>query len=114
MQGGSVAVSSTRTSALQSANEFLNLFSQFLCRCADWIEHVLDTRGEPYLNLPVDELSFIVRNLVDVYALLAACCCISALAARAVLQLLLSRCRPVLKAWLTDGSLPWSRTRPED
>ena len=64
--------------------------------------------------LPEDALSFIVRNLLDVYAILAACCCISALAAKAVLQQLLSRCRPVLKAWLVDGSLPWSRTCPKE
>ncbi len=70
------------------------------------MEHVLETKGEPYLKTPEDELSFIVRNSLDVYAILAACCCIFATAAKALIQLLLSSCRPGYKTLLADGSLP--------
>ncbi len=69
---------------------------------------MIESGGEPYLKTPEDELSFIVCNSVDVYAIAAACCCVLAVAAKAVLQLLLSKCRPVLKAWQADGSLPWA------
>ena len=68
---------------------------------------MIATGGEPYLRTPEADLSFIVRNSLDVYAVVAACCCILSLAAKAALQLLLSRCRPFVKAWLADGSLPW-------
>ena len=71
------------------------------------MEHVIATGGEPYLKTPEEELSFVVRNSLDVFAIVAAACCIALLAAKAALQLLLSRCRPALKAWLVDGSLPW-------
>ena len=71
------------------------------------------TGGEPYLKTPEDEMSFTVRNSLDVYAIMAACCYILALAAKAVLQLLLSTCRPVLKAWLADGSLMWPSVMPK-
>ena len=71
------------------------------------------TGGEAYLKTPEDELSFVVRNSLDVYASVAACCCIVALAARAALQLLYRRCRPLLKAWLADGSLSWPSIVPK-
>jgi hypothetical protein len=35
---------------------------------ADWVEHVLDSDGEPYLQLPDDDMSFLVRNSLDVIA----------------------------------------------
>ena len=67
---------------------------------------MIATGGEAYLTTPEDELSFTVRNSLDIYAILAVCCCPFAAAAKAVFQLLLSRCRPAMKAWLADGSLP--------
>ncbi len=66
---------------------------------------MIATGGEPYLRTPEADLSFVVRNSLDVYAIVAACCYLLAVAAKAALQLLLSRCRPILKAWLADGSL---------
>ncbi len=72
------------------------------------------TGGEPYLKTPEDELSFTVRNSLDVYAIVATCCCVLAVAAKAVLQLLLSQCRPVLKALLADGSLSWLSVMPKE
>ena len=77
------------------------------------MEHVIETGGEPYLRTPEADLSFVVRNALDVYAIFAACCAVLALAARAALQLLLSRCRPFVKAWLADGSLPWISAMPK-
>ena len=41
-------------------------------RCADWIEHVVETKGDPYLKTPDDELSYIVRHNLDVYVAIAA------------------------------------------
>ncbi len=36
--------------------------------CADWVEHVLDSDGEAYMQLPDDDMSFFVRNSLDVAA----------------------------------------------
>lgn len=80
---------------------------------ADWIEHVIATGGEPYLKTPEDELSFIVRNSLDVHAILAACCIALFLAARTALRLLYSKSRPLIKAWLNDGSLSWDAYIPK-
>jgi len=33
----------------------------------------LETNGDPYLKTPEDEMSFVVRNMLDVYATVAAC-----------------------------------------
>lgn len=79
---------------------------------ADWIEHVIATRGEPYLKTPEDEMSFIVRNSLDVHAILGACCTAVLLAARTALRLLYSKSRPLIKAWLNDKSLPWGAYIP--
>ena len=35
---------------------------------ADWVEHVLDSGGDPYLQLPDNDMSFFVRNSLDVAA----------------------------------------------
>ena len=67
---------------------------------ADWVEHVIDTKGDPYLKTPEDELSFIVRNSLDVYAIVAVCCCVTVFAGRAVLLLLVNRLGPMLGACL--------------
>ena len=40
---------------------------------ADWIEHVLETDGEPYLRLPVDDLNIFVRHSLDTYGFLLGC-----------------------------------------
>ena len=42
-------------------------------RCADWIEHVLATKGEPYLTVPEDETSLTSRVLLGALASIAAC-----------------------------------------
>lgn len=39
--------------------------------CADWVEHALDTKAEPYLMTPEGELSFVVRHNLDVIATVA-------------------------------------------
>ncbi len=74
---------------------------------------MIATKGEPYLKTPADELSFIVRNSLDVYAILAACCCIFALAAKTALQLLFSSYRPVQERLLADGNMPWVPVTPK-
>ncbi len=38
----------------------------------------MDTKGEPYMKTPDDELSFVVRHNLDVFAFLAACTGLSA------------------------------------
>lgn len=43
-------------------------YSRHLKRAADWVEHVLDSDGEPYLQLPDDDMSFLVRNSLDIIA----------------------------------------------
>lgn len=35
---------------------------------ADWVEHVLESDGEPYLQLPDQHMNFFVRNSFDVIA----------------------------------------------
>lgn len=42
------------------------------CSCADLIEHVLETEGDAYLKTLDDELSYLVRHSVDIYAAMAA------------------------------------------
>ena len=42
------------------------------CSCADLIEHVLETEGDAYLKTLDDELSYLVRHSVDIYATMAA------------------------------------------
>lgn len=80
---------------------------------ADWVEHVIDTKGEPYLKTPEDELSFIVRNSLDVYAIVAVCCCVMFVAARAALLLLVNRLRPIFRACLYDVRYQWRDMMPK-
>ena len=63
---------------------------------ADWLEHVIDTKGDPYLTTPEVELSFIVRHNLDVYALLAACLCLPLLLGRKLLGLLARKAGQIL------------------
>ena len=60
--------------------------------CADWVEHVIATDGEPYLRTPDDEMSFAARYSLDVYAMLAACCFMVLLLMRAAVVGLIRRC----------------------
>lgn len=39
--------------------------------CADWVQHVIDTEGEPYLHTPEDSIPLASLLLLDVFALLA-------------------------------------------
>ena len=52
------------------------------------MEHVIETKGDPYLKTPEDELSFIVRHNLDVYALFAAALCLLLLLCWKLLKLL--------------------------
>ena len=83
-------------------------------RCADWIEHVIATGGEPYLRTPENEMSLIVRNSLDVYTVIAAMCCLALGFAHAVLGIILRRCKVLLHACVRssngtrDGCVPGS------
>ena len=80
---------------------------------ADWVEHVIDTKGDPYLKTPEDELSFIVRNSLDVYAIVAVCCCVMVLVASATLLLLVNRLGPMLGACLNEDRFHWRHMMPK-
>ena len=56
--------------------------------CADWMEHVIDTNGDPYLKTPDDELSFIVRHSLDVYGFIIVCLYLVFLISNKLLRLL--------------------------
>jgi len=56
--------------------------------CADWMEHVIDTKGDPYLKTPDDELSFIVRHSLDVYGFIIVCLYLVFLISSKLLKLL--------------------------
>ena len=45
---------------------------------ADWVEYVIATGGEAHLKTPEHDLSFVVRNSLDVLALVAACTMLAA------------------------------------
>ena len=49
--------------------------------CADWIQHVLDTEGEPYLQTPEDDIPILSLLLVDVLGFLLVASALPALAA---------------------------------
>jgi hypothetical protein len=38
------------------------------CGAADWVEHVLETDGEPYLATPDEKMSFFALHSLDVAA----------------------------------------------
>ena len=61
------------------------------------------TNGEPYLKTPEDELSFIARNSIDVYAIVAAFCFLSALVALTVFRALVRRCKPTAASLLANA-----------
>ena len=63
---------------------------------ADWVEHVIETKGDPYLKTPEDELSFIVRHNLDVYAMLAASLYLLLLLSRRLIVLLVAKAGKVL------------------
>ena len=73
-------------------------------RCADWIEHVIATGGEAYLRTPENEMSFIVRNSLDVYTVIAAMCCLALGIAHAVLGIVLKRCTVLLCVRSSNGN----------
>ena len=60
------------------------------------------TNGEPYLKTPEDELSFIARNSMDVYAIVAASGLLFALVALAAIRALIRRCRPAAALLLAN------------
>ena len=72
-------------------------------RCADWMEHVMATNGEPYLRTPEDELSFIARTSIDVHAIVAAFCFLFALVALKVCKVLIKGCEPTATLLLKSG-----------
>ena len=52
-----------------------------MSRCADWIQHVLDTDGEPYLQTPEDDIPIVSLLLLDVLGFLVFASAMPALAA---------------------------------
>ena len=48
---------------------------------ADWIQHVLDTDGEPYLQTPEDDIPILSLLLLDVLGFFAIAAAVPALAA---------------------------------
>lgn len=52
------------------------------------------TKGEPYLKISEDKMSFIMHNSSGVYAIIAACIVLPVMIARALLALLLRGCKP--------------------
>ena len=68
-------------------------------RSADWIEHVIATKGEPYLRIPEDEMSLISSGSLRGVGIIAACSIFLVLIAAAALasRLLLRMCKRV---WL--------------
>ena len=42
---------------------------------ADWVEHAIETGGEPYLRTPEAELSIFVRHSLDTYGFCLAVLC---------------------------------------
>ena len=66
------------------AQQLLSMKSHF----ADWIQHVLDTDGEPYLQTPEDDIPLVSLFLLDVLGFLSIA---SVLPAVAVYWLLASR-----------------------
>ena len=61
------------------------------------------TNGEPYLKTPEDELSFIARNSIDVYAIVAASSLLTALVALAAIRALVRRCKPTAALLLASA-----------
>ena len=49
----------------------------------------METKGDPYMKTPDDELSFIVRHSLDVFAFLAACLGLSAWLTKRLLGLVI-------------------------
>jgi hypothetical protein len=43
---------------------------------ADWVEHAIETGGEPYLHTPEAELSIFVRHSLDTYGFCLAVLCV--------------------------------------
>ena len=71
---------------------------------ADWLEHVIDTKGDPYLKTPENELSFIVRHNLDVYALLGAALYLLLLLGRKLLGLLAGKAGRILGMGQRNGA----------
>lgn len=65
---------------------------------ADWIEHVLDTGGEPYLRLPADDLNIFVRHSLDTYGFVLGCTGVLLFLAWQLLLTAASRCRRMFTA----------------
>lgn len=65
---------------------------------ADWVEHVLDTAGDPYLALPEEDMPWLVSHSVDVVAAWL-CTLLAALAlAWTVVRAALQRLRAALSS----------------
>ena len=60
------------------------------------MEHVIETKGDPFLKTPEDELSFIVRHNLDVYGLLAASLYLLLLLCGKLLKLLAGKAGKIL------------------
>ena len=64
--------------------------------CADWIQHVIDTKAEPYLWTPHDQLPWLVRHSFDVYSFLLAILIAGACVLKKMISIL-------MQAWKVDS-----------
>ena len=72
--------------------------------CADWMELVIDTKGDPYLKTPDDELSFIVRHSMDVYGFIIVCLYMVFLMSSKLLKLLAGKAARRSSVLRKDGA----------
>ena len=86
------------------STEYIKEVMKRALQCADWVEHVVATGGKPYLRTPESEMSFVVRNSLDVYTVIAAMCCLALGLAHAVLGIVLRRCKALISMRSSNGT----------
>lgn len=68
------------------------------CPRADWVEHVIATEGEPYLQTPEDDIPLVSLLLLDVLGFLAVASAVPAVLLWWALQRMMRRPRVKVKA----------------
>ena len=71
------ATAAISTAYTQAAQQLVSTILHF----ADWIQHVLDTDGEPYLQTPEDDIPLVSLFLLDVLGFLFIASALPAVAA---------------------------------
>ena len=71
------AIAATSTASTQVAQQLVSTKLHF----ADWIQHVLNTDGEPYLQTPEDDIPLVSLFLLDVLGFLTIASALPAVAA---------------------------------